>query len=230
MNMIDEMTLEIEQPQRSGLATAALICSLIICCPLTTIVGPILGIISLFSLRDKPQVAGRGFAWTAIIIGIISSIIWVFIGIFLGKMAVQFIEKTAEVTTATIQAGYDSDFEVFRNGLARNAIQVTDEEIISFIDEIKLRYGKFDSAMMNLEGSPSESFDSKTNESLIPVRLIFETTAVYADIMLEVVPESQFDITLHIVCIRIYDSKDGDIVFPTGSVCDASIIESDEEP
>ena len=51
-----------ELQERSGLATAALICSCIICCPITTIIGPILGLIALLGLRGKPEIKGKGVA------------------------------------------------------------------------------------------------------------------------------------------------------------------------
>ncbi len=224
MNMIEEISIETNVQQRSGLATVALICSLIICCPITTLVGPILGIISLITLKGR---AGKGFAWTAIIVGFITTIIWVAAGMFGYKMAMQFVEKAGEVSTTTIQAGYDGDYATFRQGLARSSLNVTDEEIDSFIEELQSRYGKFDSAVMNLE-EQDQALQPSAGEAPIPVRLIFETTDVSADVLMVIIPSSGMEYDLKVNCFRINDSKNGDIIFPKDSSCDSSIQESIE--
>ena len=215
-NTIEEITIDTGNQERSGLATAALICSLIICCPIPTVVGPILGIIALVTLRGR---SGKGFAWTAIVVGLISTILWVSAAIVFVGMAKRFIEQVGEVTTTTIQAGYDGDFVAFRKDLARSSVALTDEEIASFIEELQSRYGKFDSAVMNLEDQ-DQSLKPSGNEAPIPVRFIFETTDVSADILMEFVPSGSFDIDIKIGCIRLYDSKNGALIFPKGSSCD----------
>ena len=98
MNSIEELSIETETSQRSGLATAALISSLIVCCPIATIVGPILGIISLATLKGR---SGKGFAWTAIVVGLISTVLWIGAGVFFGQMAFKFIGQVGETTTNT---------------------------------------------------------------------------------------------------------------------------------
>jgi hypothetical protein len=225
-NQLEEFVIETDNQQRSGLATVALICSLILCCPITTLVGPILGIISLITLKGR---AGKGFAWTSIIVGVIATAIWAAGLLFASKMAMQFVEKTGEVSTTIIQAGYDGDYSTFRKGLTRNSSTVTDEEISSFIDELQTRYGKFDSASMNLE-EKNQTLKSSSNEAPIPILLIFETTDVSSEMLIEVVPISGLEFDLKVGCIRINDSKNGDIVFPKDSTCDPSIQESIEPP
>ena len=210
---IEDIGLDTSVPKRSGLATAALIASLIICCPITTIIGPILGIISLVSLRGKPHISGKGFAWTAIIVGVIATVIWAFAGIFIGKMAIQFIEKSSEVTTSTIQAGYDGDYVAFRSGLARDAVQVSDDEIKTFIDELETRYGKFDSASLNLEGDTRRTGASAPNTAATPMRFLFESTDVVGDVVFEVIPSEGAKIELFIRSFKIIDPN-GNIVFP----------------
>ncbi len=220
--MVDDLDAQPIYPEetmpkeRSGLATAALICSLIICCPITTIVGPILGVISLLTLKGR---SGKGFAWTAIIVGLISTILWVAAGLFFGGMAVRFIEQAGEVTTTTIEAGYDGNYTLLREGLARSSVTVSDEEIASFIEQLQSRYGKFDSAVMNME-EQDQTLKPTSNEAPLPISLVFETTDVPADVLMEVIPGGGFDFELKIGCIRINDSKNGDLVFPTGSDCD----------
>jgi hypothetical protein len=228
MNMIDELSVEPNQPQRSGLATTAMVCSFIICCPITTIVGPILGVIALLTLRGKPHLTGKGFAWTAIVVGLISTILWVVAGLFLGRMAVNFIEQAGEVTTTTIQAGFDKDYATVRAGLTQSSSDVTDEEIAQFITELESRYGKFDSAVMNL-AEQDQTLKPSANEAPVPILLLFETTDVPADVLMEFIKRGRIDFELKLGCIRINDAKLGDLIFPKGSACDTPLEESTKE-
>ncbi len=216
MNMIEELSVETRPQERSGLATAALICSLIICCPITTIIGPILGLISLFTLKGR---SGKGFALTAIVVGLISTVLWIAIGVFAGGMAMRFLEKAGEVTTTTIQAGYDGDYAAFRNGLARNSTDVSDEEIASFISELQSRYGTFDSASMDME-SQGQTLKPTPGEAPLPIIFVFETTDVSADVLFEVIPKGGLEYELKVGCIRIIDTQNGDLIFPNDSNCD----------
>ena len=49
---LDEQN-RISDKQRCGMATASLICSLILCCPIVTLVGVILGIVALIKIRGE---------------------------------------------------------------------------------------------------------------------------------------------------------------------------------
>lgn len=215
MNTIEELSVEVQPQERSGLATVALVCSLIICCPVTTIIGPILGLISLFTLKGR---SGKGFAWTAIIVGLISTVLWIAIGVFVGGMAMRFLEKAGEVTTTTIQAGYDGDYASFKQGLARNSSDVTDEEIASFVEELQNRYGKFDSANFNMEEQES-ALKPTAGEAPLPIIFVFETTDVTADVLFVVIPSGGLEYELKVGCMRINDSKNGDLIFPKDSNC-----------
>ncbi len=55
--------------KRSGLAVASLVCSLIFFCPLTTLLGPLLGLIALATMGGDPPKRGKGMAATGIVLG-----------------------------------------------------------------------------------------------------------------------------------------------------------------
>ncbi|GAF92052.1 unnamed protein product, partial [marine sediment metagenome] len=57
----------------SGLATAALVCSLIFCCPGLGLIGLLLGLAALPDTR-RPGVGGRGLAVAGILIGLLVTI------------------------------------------------------------------------------------------------------------------------------------------------------------
>jgi len=53
---------DVQPPKTSRLAITSLIFSLILCCPLTTILGPLLGLVSVIRIGGNPALKGRGIA------------------------------------------------------------------------------------------------------------------------------------------------------------------------
>ena len=221
MSTIEEITLETDVQDRNGLATASLICSLIICCPIATIVGPILGLFALSNMKGKPQISGRGFAWSGIVIGVVSTIVWAVLGTFITYMGLDFIEKVGTISTETIQAGYEGDYKKFRANLTRSSSSVTDEEIKTFIDTLQTRYGNFDSSIFNKQ-SQNLSMESSEGEEVFSVRYIFETNDVFGALFIKITSDTMLDYEMHISRITIFDSTDGDIVFPETDSTDDS--------
>ena len=224
MTTVEEVVIETEIPERSGLATAAFVCSVIICCPVTTVVGPILGLIALISLRGKPNVKGKGFALSAIVIGLLSTVLWAIVIPLSINWFVQFVEEVGDTATTTISAGYEGDYAEFRTNLTRSSATVTDDEIQEFIEELQSRYGEFDSAVFVYDRNV-EDLQPTGIETPFAVRLVFETTDVEVDCMYEIVPQGGLEINLLIGCMLIHDAKNGDLVFPKGSYCEPSIPE-----
>lgn len=214
----DNLDAEPVAKQRSRLAVTSLVCSLIICCPITTILGPLLGVIALIKMKSKPHLSGKGFAWSGIVVGVIVTILWVFASLFFVKIATGFIEQTRRVSTETIQAGYDGDYETFREHLTRSAAQVSDAEIKTFIELLENRFGKFDSAFLNMQ-EQNQEIQQTSREAPIPIRFIFETKDTTGYIVFEFIPGTDFDYEMQIGCIKIRDAKNGDIIFPTDSIC-----------
>ena len=60
---------EVQPPKTSRLAVTSLIFSLILCCPLTTILGPLLGLVSVIRIGGNPALKGRGISVAAILLG-----------------------------------------------------------------------------------------------------------------------------------------------------------------
>ncbi len=218
--------VQVEQ-QRSGLAVTSLICSLIICCPITTILGPLLGVIALFRLKSRPHLTGKGFAISGIAVGIITTLIWVVLSIYTSKFIMGFVEQTNRISTDSIQAGYDGNYDEFRGYLSRSSDDATDAEIKSFITVLEERFGKFDSAFLNMEEQKQE-IQQTAQEVPIPVRFIFETKDTTGYITFEFIPGTGFNYEMKIGCIKIKDAKNGDIIFPIDSICAPAKTSSEE--
>ena len=217
-NNIENIDAEQTSRQRSGLAVTALVFSLIICCPITTIIGPILGVIALVRMKSKPHISGKGFAWSAIVVGIVATVLWAIASMFIAKFATEFVEQTKRVSTETIQAGYDGDYDTFRSHLARSSSTVTDGEIKTFIELLKKRFGTFDTAFLNMQ-EQNQDIQSTNREAPIPIRFIFETKDTTGYIVFEFVPGKDLDYEMQIGCIKIRDPENGDIIFPPDSIC-----------
>ena len=61
---------DLDAQKTSRLAVGSLVCSLILCCPITTIVGPLLGVGALLQIGGNPALKGRRIALAAIALGI----------------------------------------------------------------------------------------------------------------------------------------------------------------
>lgn len=173
--------LQVEQ-KTSGLAISSLVCSLILCCPLTTLIGPLLGLVAIFTIGSNPARKGKGIAIAGIIIGIIATSVW-------GSSIVWFqnnINKPInEGPIAVMTAGFAGDKQAFRMGLMGDAAIGTDEEIQEFIDGLHDRYGKFISSEMDiieLSSNPPTIEEMMEIVKVYPYVLQFENATVKARI------------------------------------------------
>lgn len=225
-NNIEDLDAVQVERQRSGLAVTSLVCSLIICCPITTVLGPLLGVIALFRLKGKPHLSGKGFAISGIVIGIFATLLWALASTYISKYAMEFVQQTREVSTETIQAGYDANYDEFRSHLSRSSDDVTDAEIKSFIAILEDRFGKFDSAFLNMQ-EENQEIQQTSQEVPIPIRFIFETKDTTGFMTFEFISGTKYGYEMKIGCIKIHDAKNGDIIFPEDSICAPSKSSSD---
>jgi len=217
MSVIEEHQIQ-QSGERSKLATVSLVFSLIFCCPLTTILAPILGVVAFLGLRKNPGLKGKGFAISGIIIGILTSIIWIVSTSYFGNLIYGFIQKSTQVTTHVIQTGTNGEYDECRTYFSSQYSDISNEEIKSFVDTLQERYGNFDSVTLNME-QQSQELNSTSKEAVIPVQIVFETTNVYAETMLEIVQVHELEFEFKLTCLKILDTKHGHLVFPPDSPC-----------
>lgn len=161
------------QPKMSGLAVASLVCSLFICCPIVTLIGPLLGLSAIISISANPaERRGKGLAIAGIIIGILTTALWaagIYFGAQLMRGAGEFV--TQEVPAA-FDAGYDDKFLEFRAVLsARASRSATDDEIRQFLADLESRYGPY--VGMRLPSDMS-SYQGSDDGLLMPMEFEFE--------------------------------------------------------
>ncbi len=198
---------EVQPPKTSGLAVTSLIFSLILCCPLTTIIGPLLGLVSVIRIGGNPALKGRGIAVVAILLGAIFtggqfwSCRWVYDTIFVPML----VGPSDALTT-----GFDGDIAGFKDHFYGAGATASDAEALAFIAELERRYGDFVSCALNQQGQPV------TQGPVMPFdyRIVFadqtvdcETEIVYADEKTGKWPKKLGYIT-------IFDDDLGDLTFP----------------
>jgi hypothetical protein len=218
----------ISDKPRCGMATASLICSLVLCCPIVTLVGVILGIVALMKIRGSAM-SGRGLAWAGIIVGILTTTLTTLFLIISIKVGLGVVEQTPESVTTAIKAGITGDTEKFRMEFIHDAIAASDDEITIFLETISTRYGVFDEAVIDMATFQAGQQPSIGEGEELPIQLVFETKTISAIAVytytVEVGTESLIDVQIQ--CLLIYDPENGDIAFPLASQCGSSVSETD---
>jgi|GEM_PF-481813 len=221
---LDEQN-RISDKQRCGMATASLICSLILCCPIVTLVGVILGIVALLKIRGSAM-SGRGLAWAGIIIGILTTTLTTLFMIIAINVGLGVLEQTPESVTTAIKAGITGDIEKFRMEFTHDAVAASDDEITSFLETITTRYGVFDKAVIDMATMQAGQQPSG-DEPELPIQLVFETKTISAIAVFTVAKGTDSLIDVQIQCLLIRDPENGDVAFPLASQCGSSVSETD---
>lgn len=134
-------------PRISGLAICSLICSLIFCCPATTVIGPLLGLMAFLSISARPmERRGKGLAVAGILIGVLATTGQVMLTMWMINETEKADQAMRAAPAAMLTAGYAGDLASFRADTAGSLAAVTDDEITLFIDTLRARYGDFVSA------------------------------------------------------------------------------------
>jgi hypothetical protein len=201
-----------ELQSTSGLAIGSLICSLIICCPLVTIFGPILGIAAMGKIGSPPRQRGKGLAIAGIIIGILTTVassVLIFYGVRHTINIFKFIETAPQ---QAMQAGTAGDLNAFRSSFHGVGANASDEQIQSFLDDVEERYGDFVSTEVDRRTAQPVPFGS----TAFPMSFIlqFRDTAVTAEVEVILADPATGKQMQKIGYILIEDSDLGDLRFP----------------
>lgn len=171
----------VEPPRTSGLAISSLVCSLIFCCPLTTIIGPILGLIAFVTIGSNPNRRGKGLAVTGIILGVVLTSGWVYFGSKAWAFFGQAIELVANGPKTALVAGSSGDLTSFKEAFYGEGASVSDDKAQNFLDELNERYGAFADSRFD-ESSGSFTPTPGQNSMIVPYIIDFDTATVSADV------------------------------------------------
>ncbi|UCD75091.1 MAG: DUF4190 domain-containing protein [Phycisphaerales bacterium] len=206
-----------EPPKTSGLAITSLVFSVIFFCPLTTLLGPILGLVALATMGGERPRKGKGLAVAAIVLGLVFTgaqygayVLWVKPAIAFLAEYVKFAMTGPDEALATGMAGDIAGFKLHFQGPGATA---SDDEAQAFLDELRARYGEFTSASMN-EQSGQQPTPGQTVLPM-PYVLVFELATLDAEAELIFLDEAGQKPVKKLGYIIVFDSSLGDLTYPS---------------
>ena len=193
----------------SGLAITSLIFSLIVCCPVATIIGPLLGLGALVQIGRNPALKGRGLAFAAIIMGVAFTIAQG-IGMYQGYHA--FVVPVVNGPRVALEAGFANDPTGFRAEFYGAGAAGTDGEVQVFVDELRRRYGEFVSLRLDETNGPQPAFGQTSVP--FPYEITFENASVAAEAELVIADKATGAFVMKWGSITIFDPDLGDLTYP----------------
>lgn len=195
-----------QEPRTSGLAVASLVSSLIFCCPLVSVMGPILGVAYFVAAAGKPWLRGKGLAIAGIVLGTLVTAatalgLWAMVQLFVRAM-----ELPGEAIAKIEQGDEAGVRELFMPG----SIPSGSREIEAFAAELDARYGAFVSATVDQMAPPPVGGPEQA--IVVPMLLTFERGTVSA--ICELAP-SQTGFELQLRSIEIVDPELGNLRLPS---------------
>lgn len=190
-------------------AIAALMCSLVILCPLATLLGPMLGLKAIADIRAQPGLKGTRYAVAAIVIGLLMTATWFATAAMLNAGIRQPI-LTGPVEP--LQAGFQGDIVGFKAGFDGRGAEATDEQAIAFINELTRRYGVFHHMELATADPDADPPDTDSVKRIVPYTMTFERGLLEAEAAF--VPFEGMRFIGKWRWIVIYDDELGDLKFP----------------
>ena len=135
-----------ERPTTHPLAIGSLICSLLACCPLITIFGPLLGLIAIISIGSNPMRRGKGLAVAGILIGLVTTGIWVFGAVALYRAFFVPLQEQPALIFDDAAAG---DWAAVRGRMTGPAARASDAETEAFFAAVAAEFGNVQTVVLD---------------------------------------------------------------------------------
>lgn len=201
-----------EEPPRTGkLAIASLVCGLVFCCPITSLLAPVLGIAHFVAAAGKPWVRGAGLAIGGILLGLVMSGGWAFVSWSTYKLFEQTI-RLPEEALAALSANDVAGFRSHWSGLPEGS--EGDAEIAAFRQDLDARYGAFASLQFDEATDPPPPAGGRSFS--LPLLMTFTSSdggSVQVPVVVTFMP-SQVALELKLVSFEFIDAERGNLVFP----------------
>lgn len=220
--MVDEAPNALEagspapQARTSTWAMLSLLCAIAICCPLTAVLGPLLGLRGLVEINAHPNIRGRGMAMAGISIGVAAMLFWIGGAIWWHYNArIPMVNGPAE----ELRAGFAGRVDRFKAGFADDGATAPDTDGQGFLRELQLRYGAFLQSKQDPQG-PSKSSMAGPASFRIGYLLTFDRGDVKAEAEFvtfgpaRIVPNPVFKWKW----FRVDDPQRGELIYPESAV------------
>lgn len=199
----------VERPRAvtSPWAIAALMCSLVVVCPLATLLGPLLGVKAISEIRARPGLKGMPLAVLSIVLGLGITVFWFFAAAWLNANVRQ---PVLSGPVDELRAGFAGDVARFREGFID---QVPEDVARAFIDELRARYGSLHGIEQDAAAPPPDA-DANAEPFVVHYVLSFQRDVVEAEAAY--VPFEDFRPVGKWRWILIKDEALGDLRYPPG--------------
>lgn len=207
-----------DQPRKtSGMAVTALILSIIGLIPCigvcTAPFGILLGLIGAVTIGGARK--GRGLAIAAVIIGIVGGGVQYWMGTTGWN---KFVVPVMEGPNDALVAGFDGDVAGFRAATHDPAASATDEEILTFIETLRQRYGNIQGVEMNQQAQGQQPQPQMGSQSApFPYIYQFENATVTGWTEIVFADQTTGAMVMKPSVITIQDPDLGDVTFPPGA-------------
>lgn len=197
------------RPRVTPWATASLLCSVVVFCPVASLIAPLLGMKAIAEIRAKPGVGGLNLAVAGIIIGVISVLGWAGLATW-WHYNVRL--PMMEGPLAEIRAAQMGNPAVFRAAFVGDAAQATDEEIAVFLSAMARRWGVLRAITPDLSPDADASGEHRFH-ARVPYVFHFEQGVVVpARVELLLFADG---LRPRWMSITLHDEMRGDLTFPT---------------
>lgn len=196
----------------SKLAIWSLICSLILCCPITTLLGPLLGLIGLAKIGGNPMLKGKGLAVAGILIGLLGTGAW---GLGIYKAAPVVGPMFSLMSTGpghALSTGLGGDVAGFKASFHGAGATASDAEAQAFLGELTNRYGAYVSSQLQPGAQPGMG----QTEFILPYIVTFDSGTVTANTEVIMADQTTGQFIMKVGYIKITDADKGDLTYPAG--------------
>lgn len=203
-----------------------MLCSGLILCPFSVILGPILGLWALRDLKRRPDRRGRGIAIVAIILGVAMTIAWMFIlQHWNNAVRVPLQEGPRDALIAGLD-GRVAEFQAAFDDPNREDHQV---EAALFLTQLSDRYGLLLTIVPDTDVPPRPPEDFTPNELVVPYDFHFEEGVIKGEAAFRAFGDV-FDLDPRWMWIRIADDDLGDLTYPASAPSTAMPVEPAADP
>lgn len=181
----------LEPPRTSVLAIVALVLSLICFIPGFSALGFLLGVVAIAMIAgSKGRLSGNGLAVTAIVLGLLISVVWIGIGIGINQAATAVRTQLITPVNQAFVAWDQGDVKSIRAMLSTSAnARFSDEQIQAFRAAYQAEFGAYrsmpDGIIAGLEsyakfGQQMQKYQAQPGQqpAMIPIPAEFEKTSV----------------------------------------------------
>lgn len=202
-----------EPPRTSGLAVGSLVCSLIFCCPITTLLAPFLGLAAIVSIGNNPMRRGKGLALAGILLGIIFTAIWAVALVWIGGYAKEAFAMVEGGPREALTAGFNGDIAGFKAQFHGDGATAPDDQARAFLDELRKRYGGFVSSQMSESGRTNPQPGNPVVP--FPYILTFDNGNVDATVEIVFADQQTGGFINKLGSIVVHDPQRGDLTYPS---------------